>query len=125
MKLYHWTCNDHGADKILESGLVIPGAQTLLGVKLSWWSHVPWAGRAELGLTSALLRCDRMGMQFVADVEPGQVSSWSIFRTGLMQQRPDMVPIVRALEAAKGTKPGYWWVAPEEIPVKLVVEAPA
>lgn len=122
MKLYHWTCLDHGAEPIMQTGMVIPNAHPLLGFKFSWWSHIPWASRESLGLSSRMLTCDRMGQQFVADVEDGQVTRWQTFRAGVLREYPDRIGGVRQLEAATGTRPDWWWVAPDPVRVALVLE---
>lgn len=122
MKLYHWTCLDHGSPAIMASGFVEPRVHPMLDFKLSWWTHIPWASRDALGLSSHQLVCDRMSQQFVADVDPHEVAAWTEFRRGFMARYPERASGLRQLEAAPGAKPSYWWVAPEPIPVSMVLE---
>lgn len=102
MKLYHRTCA-HRIDEIRADGFLKPHTQPLLGVRLLWLTHVPWADRAALALSSDTLNCDRM--QYLLEIpEPREVVPWTLLR-------PELNPAaVRQLEAARGARPAFWWV---------------
>jgi hypothetical protein len=117
LRLYHRTCA-HRVDQILETGTLLPFPHALLGVKMVWLTHIPWAKREALALSSDFIRCDRM--EFLFEVtDPTHVVPW-------VQARTQMSPsVVRMLEAARGARPDYWWVSGQPQPVKIVLRVPA
>jgi hypothetical protein len=114
LRYYHRTCA-HRIEQILDDGLLRPHPQHLLGVRALWLTHVPWADRRALALSSDMLRCDRM--QFLLEViEPSEIVPWSALRAGFNPAT------VRLLEAAHGARPEYWWLTGAEQRVRLVTE---
>lgn len=63
-RAWHFTCTDHGAPGIEADQAIVPGTD-----KLVWASLLPpaFASRTGLGLTSTVLRCDRMAACFEVD----------------------------------------------------------
>jgi hypothetical protein len=114
LRLYHRTCA-HQIEQILDDGLLRPQPQPLLGLRATWLTHVSWAGRQSLGLSSDTLRCDRMA-DLLELVEPEQVVPWSALRAGMDPRG------VRMLERVPGTRPEYWWLTGAEQRVRLVIE---
>lgn len=117
--LYHRTCVHRVGQIITDTrngtGTLFPHRQPLLGVKAIWLTHLPWAPRESLGLTSHTLDCDRM--QFLLEViDPHAVTMWASVRDAFEEDA------VHQLEAAKGTRPDYWWITGEPQNVKLVEE---
>lgn len=115
LRLFHRTCS-HRIDEILASGTLLPAKQPLLGVKLVWLTHIPWATREALALSSDTLRCDRME-HLLEVTQPQSVVAWNVARTALPMSA------VRVLEAARGSRPEYWWVSGEPQLAALVKEA--
>lgn len=113
MRLYHFTC-DHGLAKIRETGELVPQDQPMLEDRLIWFTPFAGASAADLGMVPVMLKCDRMAHR--VSVETAFGVAWSEVR-GLY--RADRV---RALEAAPGAKPGYWWVARVPVPVTVAVD---
>lgn len=113
-ELYHLTCR-HGAGKIVAAGLLVkPNPQPVLGdMPLSWFTHVPNARNVALGLTSHTLKCDRTERRFRV-LEPEKLFRWNDVRAVLPRDG------VLNLEAARGTRPEWWWVAQEPVEVERV-----
>lgn len=104
--IWHYTCN-HRAPMIRADGVVKPHPQPLLaGLKLSWWSDLGTEHRYELGLTSNMLRCDRMEARFEAK-EP--LVWWPRYARGF--------PVVIRNVLEDGRLPAHWWIALEPIEV--------
>lgn len=113
-EVFHLTC-PHGAAKIIEAGLlVIPQKQVVIGdMELAWFTHVPSAKKVALGLTSHSLKCDRTERLFRV-LEPKKLYRWNDVRAVIPRRA------VVELEAARGTKPEWWWVAQEPVLVEEV-----
>lgn len=113
-RFWHRTCA-HRIDEILTTGTLLPHPQPLLGIKAVWLTHIPWATRDHLALSSDHLRCDRM--QYLFEVtDPTHVVPWLVARSGLPAGP------VRMLEAARGARPDYWWLSGKPQSVTLVTE---
>ena len=109
MKLYHYTC-DHGAEGITRSGFIVPARQVWLGgVPLVWMTDTP-ASRQALGLSSTMLKCDRMAHRFMV-LEPVDAVTWQSVRDNYPRPR------VQTLEAAAGSRPARWWVSTAPQPI--------
>lgn len=112
-EIYHFTCQ-HRAHKILETGLLQPNPQPVLGdMELSWFTHVPGASSRALGLTSHTLTCDRRERLFRV-TDPAAVFRWNEVRAVMPRQG------VLMLEAAPGAMPAFWWVAQGPVTVELI-----
>lgn len=115
MTLTHFTCVDHGAVGIRESGLVRPVWQPFLHVSLSWWTDDPTAAMSDLGLTRNYVRCHRMGAAFAAVDDTGLVR-W----TDWCRENKPRWAVRQMLESH--CRPGTWWVANVPISVVEVVQ---
>ena len=115
-ELYHLTCR-HAAGKIVVAGnMVVPQKQVVIGdMQLAWFTHVPNARNVALGLTSHTLKCDRTERRFRV-LEPEKLFRWNDVRAVIPREA-----VIR-LEAAKGTRPEWWWVSQEPVLVERVTD---
>jgi len=108
---FHRACS-HSAADIEADGLVIrPHYQQMLGTRLSWFTFDRGASAQALGLAShRIISCDRMERLFeVVEEDRHLIVPWaSVSRQFQMGTY---------LEATKGTRPGVWGVAFEEVRV--------
>jgi hypothetical protein len=115
-ELFHLSCR-HAAGKIILAGQVVPQPQPALGnMALAWFTHVPNARNVALGLTAHTLKCDRTERRFRV-LEPEKLFRWNDIRAVIPGDGP------RHLEAARGTRPEWWWVAQEPVRVEQVTHA--
>jgi hypothetical protein len=108
---FHRACI-HSATDIEADGLVIrPHYQQMLGTRLSWFTFDRGASALALGLAGrVIISCDRMERLFqVVEEDRHLVVPWS----GVSRQ----FQMGHYLEATKGTRPGVWGVAFEEVRV--------
>lgn len=115
MKFYHYTCL-HGAERIeADRGLIKPNPQPVLGdLELSWFTTLPSATRAALGLSSRTLSCDRMGALFEVEARFERL----ILPWHEVKAQEGFVPLAdaaRRLEAVRGTRPNVWAVAGQPV----------
>jgi hypothetical protein len=111
-QIWHYTC-DHGAPGIRRDGRVKPNAHLLLaGLALSWWTDLGREHRHEVGLTSDVLRCDRMAHRFQVK-DPAALEWWPRAARRLCVPRAvrDDLEVTRL--------PAHWWVAFEPVVVLL------
>ncbi len=105
MKLYHFACVHSAAGIDGDGGLIRPNRHPLLGVDVVWMTADPSASAVALGLAShTIITCDRMAVRYVIDT-PRDANPWSDLRAMLP------VNLARTFEAARGTRPGAWWVS--------------
>ncbi|MFD6565324.1 hypothetical protein [Micromonospora profundi] len=114
--LYHFTCS-HAAPLIRRSVLRPSPQPQLDGRKLIWLTDLGVPTRAQIGLTSHLLRCDRMEYRVTVEVDAVRWVSYTRAAFGSARMRR------RALDLGRtpGALPTHWWVADVEVPA-LVVE---
>lgn len=112
MILYHFTCS-HGAAAIGKHGTLRPNANSLFGVpKIVWLTDQAQPKRDEVGLTSTILKCDRMEVRYrVVDNDRGV--RWDDWK--LKNVRRDTI---QTLESFAGDGPRHWWVTERPIKVK-------
>jgi hypothetical protein len=104
MTLYHYTCS-HAYPLIQKDGLLRPGPDGLV-----WLTDIaPPAPRLALGLTSYMLKCDRLAHVFVVE-EVDSVVWWMEFR----KQCPAWL---LEKETCPGVMPMHWFVSTEPVPV--------
>lgn len=111
MRLYHYTCSDHGKPGIERDKVVRPGAD--LGVdlpqsKFAWFTDLDVPHREALGLTDRIAKCDRTAHCYVVDSP--KVMAWMTVRRALPRY------FVDALESTPGAMPRHWFVSAEPIP---------
>lgn len=109
MRLYHYCCSC-SARRITQRGFLQPNGAALFGMALVWLTDLAVPDREGLGLTSHILRCDRLEHQYIADVEAEQVERWidsDIRRT--LSAEPDFH------EFEDGRRPDTWWIATRPI----------
>jgi hypothetical protein len=102
-ELFHYTCA-HRYPSIRRLGLLIPGAQPLLGgAELLWLTDLEVPDRAGLGLTSRSIQCDRTEWRIRVE-DPVDVTLWRDVRRDF--------PFwgVYSLERSDGAQPRHWWV---------------
>lgn len=106
MTLYHYTC-DHGRSGIGDSGFIKPSPTFWQGTPLIWLTDMETPDRLALGLTSQILRCDRLDYRYLVGVcaapEPWLTSRYRF-------EAP--IKAVLMLEAIDGVQPTRWWVSP-------------
>lgn len=118
--LYHYTCQ-HGRDGLGEDGRLLTLAQQNPGVgmppaiqelsQLIWLTDLETPNRAALGLTSRLLRCDRIQYRY-------RVTDPSVARPWVDMRRSATPALVAELESAFGALPMHWWVATAPVRVQ-------
>lgn len=114
MKLYHYTCTDHGQAGIEPGGMLLPNHHPWLPFPLIWVTDLDVPHREALGLTSYSLSCDRTKIRY--EVHPNLIGN-CIPWVKYAQKLP---PEVReTLESAPGTMPRHWWVAEQPLLVLL------
>lgn len=103
MRLYHYTCKDHGQPGIDRTGLLKPNPQLFLALPpVVWLTDLPTADDAMgLGLTSTYLKCDRTAVRYVVETE--KAVWWPTVAKGL----PD--DVVGDLE--RYGCPEHWYLA--------------
>lgn len=123
--LYHYTC-EHGRRSIGRRGFVMPlaghdaeAARAIERGNHAWMGQVVWFTDMELpvrnalGLTSTMLRCDRLKYRYrVTDIS--DVTSWLIIRRSIAP-RTD----IYELERKRGALPAHWYIAQVPVPVVL------
>src|SRR5918999_1030958 len=107
--IWHYTC-DHSAAGIRRDGLVKPHHQVVLGGALSWWTDLDRGHRFAIGLTSQILRCDRMAHRFEVK-DPARLVHWPVFA------RAERIPRDVRDDLEDGRLPAHWWVASEPVEV--------
>lgn len=105
MTLYHYCCAC-SARRITARGFLYPHGGALFGVPLVWLTDQAVPDRVGLGLTSHLLKCDRLDFRYMADVKPDAVERWldSAARRYLAGD-PDFH------DFEDGRQPESWWIA--------------
>lgn len=109
MRLYHYCCSC-SARRITARGFLRPHGRAQFGVDLVWLTDQAIPNRQGLGLTSTILRCDRLEHQYVIDCEDSQVVRWldSPIRKELSREV--------GFEAFEdGRQPETWWIATKPI----------
>lgn len=110
MRLYHFTCDDHGLPGILATGRIQPRRQILLpeAGPIIWLTDLNQVHIPELlGLQSSSIRCNRLDNRFT--VEPRYAIPWREF---VAVHRLDPF-VVADLEFER--TPEHWWVTPQPI----------
>lgn len=109
-QIWHYTC-DHGAAGIRRDGVVKPNAQPALGgLPVSWFTDLDSSRRFEVGLTSHIIRCDRMAHRFEVK-DPSVLDYWPMLARFLRVPRD-----VRD-ELEDGRLPAHWWVSLKPVEV--------
>lgn len=111
MRLYHFTCSDHGARWIREDGEIRPRFHQVLGDEFAWFTPFASATARELGLTRVRLSCNRMEHRFDVDVDDAVALPW----LGIRDQFEPWAVSMR--ESAPGAKPATWFLT--RVPVRL------
>jgi len=105
VRLYHYCCSC-SAKRITARGFLRPFGAQLFDVDMVWLTDQAEPDREGLGLTSHLLKCDRLEHQYVVDVDPSEVERWldSSVRASLARE-------VGFYEFEDGRQPETWWIA--------------
>ena len=109
-RLYHYT-SAHGFDKIGMRGTLVPVPHPLLGVRATWFTDNPDAGRDDLGLTSVYIPYDRMAYRYRLIRARGSLVRWDEIRDDMPRA------VVRDLESY--SEPSSWWLSMGLSRVKL------
>ena len=119
MSYYHFACH-HSAESIDETLVLQPHRQPMLAnLPLIWFTTLRDAKRAQLGLSSVTLECDRMDRLYQVIPEDEHL----IVRWGDLKRHPQFSGYLagaRRLESVRGTWPGLWAVAVDEIRVVAI-----
>jgi len=105
VKLYHFTCEDHGLPGIQRDGALVPQPQHLLdGIRLLWLTDLALPRDPDLlGLSKALPgSCDRLAARFT--VQTRLAVPWRDF-VALHRLDPDAVACLERYRT-----PEHWWV---------------
>lgn len=110
MRLYHFTCY-HAADRIGRRGWLRPWANPMWPTvpPLVWLTDLERPERLAVGLTSDILKCDRMEVRYATtqSCEP-----WRAFIERVAAARS-----MRQLHYP-GTQPEHWFVSTVDVRVK-------
>jgi hypothetical protein len=101
MILYHYTCS-HAAPQIEKDGFIRPAESAVF----AWATDLYPPVREALGLTSHILKCDRMEHAFRVYSE--HMVPWMEVRK--------LYDFRDALESAPGAMPMHWYVSPVAVP---------
>jgi hypothetical protein len=113
--LWHYTCG-HGWQGIQGAGEIQPHMGWVWLTDLSPDSLAPARLRKALGLTSTILKCDRM--EHALRVEAPAAVSWrSLTRLARAQGDRRFVTWARDLERAHGARPSNWFLSSVAVPL--------
>jgi len=109
MRLFHFTC-DHAATKIIDYGALIVHPY---GYGVLWLTDLETPDALELGLTSFMVRCNRMAYRFEVDTDAQLWTEWA---------HHHHVPLATrmGLDGNPGARPRNWWVTDTETPIRSV-----
>ncbi len=105
MTLYHYCCSC-SARSITSRGFLRPNGADFFGVGLVWLTDQEIPDREGLGLTSHILKCDRLERQYVVHVDAAEVEPW----IG-SDVRARLAADATFHEFEDGRKPESWWIA--------------
>lgn len=109
MRLYHFCCF-HSAVGIRSSGELRPNLHPLLDRKVIWLTDLEMPQREDVGLTSTIIKCDRMEFRAVVEAD---AQRW----TDYLRELPRGVRLkARALTAGAGL-PMHWYVSEAPLPI--------
>ena len=111
MDLWHFTC-DHGYAGIGRRGLLMPHAHPLMPElgPVVWLTTDPAPARDDIGLTSTMLGCDRMGYRYRAHPDVN-AAPWTSLR--------HLVDPSLIVDLELYGKPDTWHLATDPVPVRL------
>lgn len=108
MRLYHFTCRDHGEPGIRRDGFLRPNPHPLLPNlgPVVWLTDLEVPDRFALGLTRTFIRCDRTEIRYslYTDALEG-LSWWPFVRQGC--------PPAAVADLERNGRPLHWWVCRE------------
>lgn len=109
MRLYHYTCLDHGDPGIQRDGFLRPNRHAFFDARLIWLTTLEQPQREPLGLTSDRLSCDRTAVRYEVDtVHAVRWNRWA--------RRHNVDRRLRA-DLERFGMPEAWWVAESVLPV--------
>lgn len=108
LRLYHYTCAEHGRPGIEAAKHVRPFPQPLLRKNLSWFTDMELPDRQALGLTQATLCCNRTEYRVTVNTTGSGIVPWWHWQHGKVQR------VIREVLELDGL-PMHWWVS--ELPV--------
>lgn len=105
MTLYHYCCR-HSAQAITRVGMLRPFGKELFGVNLIWLTDQAMPNRDGLGLTSHILKCDRLECQYIVQADPPDVERWIT-----SDVRAELAVSPDFHEFEDGRQPETWWIS--------------
>lgn len=105
VRLYHYCCSC-SARHITARGFLMPHGADFFGIDLVWLTDQSVPDREGLGLTSHILKCDRLEHQYIADLEPRQVQKWLD-----SEIRRELSRDLTFHEFEDNRDPSTWWIA--------------
>ena len=112
LRLWHFTCADHGRKGIGKRGMLLPNWHAFLGASLLWLTTEKHPDRFASGLGQSVAKCDRMAYRYsitdTRDCEPWLASK-------ARSKAP--AEAVEALESYGD--PEHWWIATVPVPARL------
>jgi hypothetical protein len=109
MRLYHYTCFDHGDPGIQRDGFLRPKRHILIGKRLIWLTSLEQPEMLGLGLTHDTISCDRTAVRY--EVSTPYAVRWSRWA------RQNKVPADLRRDLESLGMPDCWWVAERVLPV--------
>jgi hypothetical protein len=112
LRLFHFTCADHGRAGIDRDRLLRPNQHPWLDEPVVWLTDLDIAHVEALGLASHTLGCDRTAWRYeVAPAAIDDAMPW-------MDYRRRLTPALRrAFEESDGAMPRHWWVSSVDLPI--------
>lgn len=105
--LWHFTCA-HGAAAIGRRGVLQPNPQPVLdGLPLIWFTSDPFPARDDVGLSSLMLKCDRMECRYRATATDGCVPWLELAET---------IDLRTVAMLSTGRAADTWWVSAAPVP---------
>lgn len=117
MRLYHFTCLDHGYKGIQRSREIRPNpaGNPMLPSwpPVIWLTDLPAPSKWDVGLTSERLTCDRLEIRYTVDVEALS------FAEARRRWRIDLSTFI---DLTSYGNPTHWWVTDEAIPWSAIID---
>lgn len=116
LRLYHYTCGDHGRAGIEATKVVRPFPQPLLRANLAWFTDMETPCRWSLGLTKATLCCDRTEFRVSVNTKDTEILPW-------WHWCHNVVPgVIREMYELDGLHL-HWWVSEKPVIAQEIVES--
>lgn len=117
MKLFHFTCADHGEPGIRRERTVRPNWHPFFSAQIAWFTDDPAPDPDAVGLTSNMQHCDRMAYRVTvpdhADIVPWRLSTLRA-----------TIPLGAVRDLERYGDPDHWFVSVYPVPAGDIVRRP-